>query len=79
MFDPEIVVAILAFVGIGVVGLTEMIKRLLHADGALAYVISAVVSAAATAFTLAQSDRATGKAYKDMSHRNGVYLKGRGR
>jgi len=54
-FDPGIVVAILAFVGIGVTGLTEMIKRLFKASGVLAYVISLVVSAAATAFTLAQA------------------------
>lgn len=35
--------------GIGVLALTEMIKRLLKWEGVLAYVISIVVSAAATA------------------------------
>lgn len=35
--------------GLGVLALTEMIKRLLKWEGNLAYVISAVVSAAATA------------------------------
>ena len=54
-FDPNVVLAILAFVGIGVTGLTEMIKRLFKASGAAAYVISLAVSAAATAFTLAQA------------------------
>ena len=52
MFDPEIVVAILAFAGIGVVGLTEMLKRLLKASGFAAYAVSFLVSAAATVFTL---------------------------
>lgn len=55
MFDPAVVAAILAFAGIGVTGLTEMIKRFLHWDGTLAYIISAVVSMGATAYTLLQT------------------------
>lgn len=54
-FDPAVVLTILAFVGIGVTGLTEMIKRLFKASGAGAYVISFVVSAVATVFTLVQA------------------------
>ena len=53
MIDPAMVVAILGVAGIGVVGITEMIKRFLNASGLLAYVISLVVSAAATVFVLA--------------------------
>lgn len=53
-FDSAIVVAILAFAGIGVTGLTEMLKRLFKATGIWAYVISAAVSAGATAFVLVQ-------------------------
>jgi len=55
IIDPIIVAAILGVAGIGVVGLTEMIKRLLKAGGLVAYLISFVVSAAATAFVLATS------------------------
>lgn len=57
--DPAIVMAILAFCGIGVTGITEMVKRLLKASGILAYVISLVVSALATAFVLYQSAQFT--------------------
>lgn len=53
MIDPVIVAAILGVAGVGVVGLTEMIKRLLGAKRFWAYVVSLVVSAAATAFVLA--------------------------
>jgi len=52
MFDPNVVATILAVAGVGVVGITEMIKRFLHADGFVAYLISLIVSAGATAFTL---------------------------
>jgi len=51
--DPTVVALILGVGGIGVLGLTEMIKRLFHAEGVAAYVISFVASAGATAFTLA--------------------------
>ena len=54
-FDPEVVVTILAFAGIGVTGLTEMIKRLFKASGIVAYIISLIVSAGATAFVLIQA------------------------
>jgi len=53
-FDPALVVTILAFGGIGVTGLTEMLKRFLKAEDFWAYVISLVVSAGATAFILVQ-------------------------
>ena len=53
--DPGIVAAILAVAGIGVTGLTEMVKRLFKASGILAYVISLIVSAGATAFVLIQA------------------------
>jgi len=53
--DPALVVTILAFGGIGVTGLTEMIKRFLKAEDFWVYVISLVVSAAATAFILVQA------------------------
>jgi hypothetical protein len=55
LVDPAVVAAILAFAGIGVVGITEMVKRLFGVEGLWAYIISAVVSAAATAFTLYQA------------------------
>ena len=49
--DPKVIAAImLGFGGVTVLGLTEMAKRLLKASGILAYVISAGVSLAATAF-----------------------------
>ena len=53
--DLGIVSAILAVAGIGVTGLTEMIKRFFKASGIWAYVISLVVSAGATAFILIQA------------------------
>ena len=56
VFDPAKVDAILLFgVGIGgltVTGITEMLKRLLKAQGAAAYAISALVSFGATAVFL---------------------------
>jgi len=56
-FDPAVVDAILVagLGGLGVTALTEMLKRLLKAAGALSYVISGVVSAASTAAYLAMS------------------------
>jgi len=53
--DPGVVAAILAVAGIGVTGLTEMIKRLFKASGIVAYIISLIVSAGATAFVLIQA------------------------
>jgi hypothetical protein len=55
MFDPAVVATILAIAGIGVLGITEMIKRFLKAEGVVAYLISLAVSAAATAFVLLQA------------------------
>jgi len=54
-FDPQVVLTILAFAGIGVTGITEMIKRFLKLDGALAYLVSFLVSGVATAFVLVQA------------------------
>ena len=54
--DPGVVAAILAVAGIGVTGLTEMIKRLFKASGIVAYIISLIVSAGATAFVLTQAE-----------------------
>jgi len=53
--DPAVLAAIMGIAGIGVVGLTEMIKRFLKAVGVGAYIISAAVSAVATAFILTTS------------------------
>ena len=53
--DPVLVATILAFGGIGVTGITEMLKRLFKASGFWAYVISLAVSAGATAFILVQA------------------------
>ena len=55
VIDPTVVTLILTVGGIGVVGLTEMIKRLFKAQDLWVYVISLVVSAGATAFILATS------------------------
>lgn len=53
MFEQGIVEKILLGVGgLTVVGLTEMIKRFFNLEGLWAYVLSAVVSAAATAYFL---------------------------
>lgn len=53
VFDPSIVDKILLGVaGLTVVGITEMIKRLLKVEGTLAYLISLAVSAAASAYFL---------------------------
>lgn len=56
MFDSATVELILLGVGgLTVVGITQMIKTWLKANGALAYVISGVVSAAATAYYLVKA------------------------
>jgi hypothetical protein len=55
-YDPAVVQLILAGVaGLTVVGITQMIKGLLHATGVLVYIISAIVSAGATAYFLVQT------------------------
>lgn len=55
-FDPATVDLILAGVaGLTVLGITQMVKVWLKASGALAYVISGAVSAAATAYYLVKS------------------------
>jgi hypothetical protein len=54
MFDTAVVALILGAFGVGVAGLTEMIKRFLHVDGVLAYIVSLVVSAGCTAYILLQ-------------------------
>ncbi|HDQ03506.1 MAG TPA: hypothetical protein ENN23_02905 [Deltaproteobacteria bacterium] len=78
MFEPETVILILAAFGIGVTGLTEMAKRLLHAEGVAAYIISAVISAGATAYTLATTGAFTWVAFVVYSfvvflEANGIY------
>lgn len=55
-FDPALVITILTVGGIGVAGLTEMIKRFLKAQGIFSYIISAIVSLGATAFVLLTGD-----------------------
>ena len=55
VIDPAVVTLILAVGGIGVVGLTEMIKRFFKAQDFWVYLISLGVSAGATAFILATS------------------------
>ena len=52
--DPPVIVAILAFAGIGVLGITEMVKRLFKLKDFWVYVLSLIVSAMATAVTLVQ-------------------------
>jgi len=53
--QAEIVVAILAFFGIGLIGVIETFKRILKLDGLGAYILTAVISIAATAVTLIQT------------------------
>lgn len=56
IYDPAVVELILAGVaGLTVIGITQMIKTWLKATGILAYVISAVVSAGATAYFLTKT------------------------
>jgi hypothetical protein len=52
-YNPAVVeLILLGLGGLSVVGITQMIKAWLKATGILAYVISGVVSAAATAYVL---------------------------
>lgn len=78
--DPETVDAILltGVGGLGVLALTEMAKRLLNAAGALSYITSGVVSAAATAIYLAMQQQFTLLAFMIYSvlvflSANGIY------
>lgn len=78
--DPETVDAILltGIGGLGVLALTEMAKRLLNAAGALSYIISGVVSGAATAIYLAMQQQFTLLAFVVYSvlvflSANGIY------
>jgi len=50
--DPAMVATILAVGGIGVTGITEMIKRLFKIKDKWAYVLSAVISISATLFVM---------------------------
>jgi hypothetical protein len=55
-YDPAVVeLILLGLGGLSVVGITQMIKTWLKATGVLAYVISALVSAAATAYVLTKT------------------------
>ena len=53
--DPTMVTAIMAILGVGVIGIIQTIKVFLKAEGVGAYLIAFVVSFAATAFTLLQA------------------------
>lgn len=61
-FDITLLATILAAGGLGVTGLTEMLKRLLKWEDFKAYLISAVVSLGVTAFVLS-----TGEAFTVLS------------
>jgi len=56
--NPEIVLAILAIFGVGVIGVVEFIKRILKTEGQtiVNFVITGVVSFAATAAYLMKAD-----------------------
>ena len=54
--DPGIVMAILAIFGIGVIGIVQTLKRLLNLAGLGAILATAVVSFAATAVYLVQTN-----------------------
>jgi len=56
--DPTIVTAIMALFGIGVIGIVEFIKRIFGTAGktVVNFIITAVVSAGATAAYLVQAD-----------------------
>jgi len=56
--NPEIVLAILAIFGVGVIGVVEFIKRILKTEGQfiINLVITAVVSFGATAAYLVKAD-----------------------
>ena len=52
-FDPAVIQIIMAgALGLTVLGVTEMIKRWLNAGGVVAYLVSFVISAGATAYYL---------------------------
>lgn len=56
--NPEIVYAIIAIFGVGVIGIVEFIKRILKTEGQtlINFAITAVVSFGATAAYLAKAD-----------------------
>ncbi|KKL62961.1 hypothetical protein LCGC14_2179920 [marine sediment metagenome] len=56
--DPTIVTAIMALFGIGVIGIVEFVKRIFGTTGkaVVNFIITAVVSAGATAAYLVQAD-----------------------
>jgi len=63
-YDPAVVELILLGVGgLTVVGITQMVKTWLKASGVLAYVISGIVSAAATAYFLVKAGSFTVPAF----------------
>jgi len=53
--QPEIITAILALFGIGVIGIIQTLKRLLKLDGTGAIVLTFIVSFVATAVYLIQA------------------------
>lgn len=53
--SPEIVTAIMALFGIGVIGIVQTLKRLLKIEGFGAIVLTAIVSFGATAIYLLQA------------------------
>ena len=53
MFDPNVVETImLGVMGLTVLGITEMLKKLFKANGAVAYLLSFIVSAGGTLYYL---------------------------
>jgi hypothetical protein len=53
MFDPNVVETImLGAMGLTVLGITEMLKKLFKANGAVAYLLSFIVSAGGTLYYL---------------------------
>jgi len=54
--DPAIVTAIMALLGIGVIGIVQTLKRILKLEGVGAIVLTGVVSFGATAIYLSQAN-----------------------
>jgi len=53
--DPAVVTAIMALFGMGVIGIVQTLKRILHVEGIGAIILTVVVSFAATAIYLLQA------------------------
>jgi len=53
--DPIILTAIMGFLGVGVIGIIQILKEFLHATGIGAWAIAVVVSLGATVITLLQA------------------------